>query len=127
MGSREFANVTTADSASRYLEMLVNHERVASGANVDVALRSIGRRAGIGYWTAWGLYHRRRKEPSASLTHRLRDAYLKFLSDQVGAMTAEIHREKTLGNADVDLEGMAIEVAALAKRVAAARQRWAEE
>lgn len=124
MSLGEIAHPSDVDTAHRYLSRLVGHERAAGGRDLEGALRAVGRRTGIGFWSLWGLYNRRRKQPGAGLMARLRAAYLKFLSDQIGVMTAELERERRLGRADDDLEAISVEVSALQARLAEARRVW---
>ena len=105
------------NEAAVLVRRLVSHE--AETMEREPAMRSVGRNIRAGYWTTWGLYHRRRKTVGADLMMKLRRAYLAFCRHEIEKLEAELlEQQKRCGNDS--LENLAAEIAALAEKVRAA-------
>lgn len=113
------SQVSSVDLASTYLDRIVAQEQRGPG-DFDPALRRIGQKTGVGYWTLWGLWNRRRKSADLDLIGRLRTFYLDLCERQIGKLEQELAAEVARGDGDA-FSDLANEVAALREKLAAAR------
>jgi hypothetical protein len=113
--------MTSVDMAARYARQLVGREMDRTG-DLEVAMRQVEAKTGIGYWTLWGLWHKRRKLIDRDLFGRLRGAYLALCERQVAALQHELAVEKARGGDDT-FEDLASEAELLAKKIRSARGR----
>jgi hypothetical protein len=84
--------MTSVDLAQDYARKLIGKE--AGSGDVEEAMRRVEAKTGVGYWTLWGLWHRRRKSVDRDLFARLRGAYLTFCERQISALQHELAIEK---------------------------------
>jgi len=82
--------------AQLYARTLVIRARPNSGTN-DNAIRSVGEKTGLGYWTIWGLFHRRRKSAGGKTVDRLRCAMIRHLEMEVGHLEQELFLLRAAG------------------------------
>lgn len=112
--------MSSVDLAQDYARKLIGKE--AGGGDIEEATRRVEAKTGIGYWTLWGLWHKRRKSVDGDLLVRLRGAYLTFCERQLKSLEHELTVEKALCGDDT-FEDLAREVSALAKKIEKARGR----
>ena len=107
--------MSSTDVAERYARTLVKRERASAGSNEN-AIRSVGEKTGLGYWTIWGLWNRRRKSADG-VVGRLRAAMIHQLEAEVRHLEHEICILRQTGVDPRDPE-----IAAVAADLAKARQ-----
>ena len=98
---------------------LVNVEAASTG-DLEVAMKSVARRTGIGFWTLANIKRGRAKKCDATVFDRVKDAYLELCQRQLAALQHEI----TLiheANPDAALDDLVDEATRLAARLADAR------
>jgi hypothetical protein len=113
---RSEQRMSSLDVAQDYARTLVRREVAATGG-IDNALRRVGERAGVGYWTLWALFHRRRKAVDADTLGRLRGAMIRQLETEVRHLEHELQILRSAGTDPRDTE-----IAAVAADLAKARQ-----
>lgn len=107
--------MSSADVAIDYARKLVNAEARGHG-DVEAALDRIEAKTGIGRWTLWALWHKRRKVADGDLIGRLRGAYLAYCEHKIAHWQHEHETEAArCGNDDLDADLAAEAEAILAK------------
>lgn len=103
--------MSSTDLAVDYATRLVKREQARTGG-VERAMHTVSAEAGVGFWTLWGLWHRRRKRTDAETVGRLRAALVRRLEHEVRHLEHEIHilrqagvdpRDDALAEAEADL------------------------
>lgn len=102
------------DEASHLVRRLVSRETETMG--LAPAMTAVGRSVGVGRWTIWGLYHRRRKTIGAGQLGRLRQAYLAWCRREIEKLEAEL-RQQQKKSGDVHPIDLMAEVQDLAARI----------
>lgn len=118
-----FENLSVLDDgevARRYVDGLAADICQADGVDLTEAMRRIGRQVGEGYWTIWGIAQGRTKTPRC--LSRLRLAHLSMLERKVTRMLAEIDIERKLSRSDDELEGLAVELSVISKKIATRKE-----
>lgn len=108
-------DMSSTDVAEHYARALVKRERVSAGSNEN-AIRSVGEKTGLGYWTIWGLWNRRRKSTDG-VVGRLRAAMIHQIEAEVRHLEHELGILRQTGVDPRDTE-----IAAVAADLAKARQ-----
>ena len=108
--------MTSLDVAQDYARSLVRREANTSGG-IENALRRVGERSGVGYWSMWALFHKRRKTVDADTLGRLRGAMIRQLETEVRHLEHELQILRSAGSDPRDSE-----IAAVAADLAKARQ-----
>jgi hypothetical protein len=114
-------HMTTVDLATDYARKIVSAEARGPGDYEDAMFR-LEAKTGIGRWTLWGLWHRRRKTVSLELFNQLRGAYMQNCERQLSSLQHELAIESAKGCGD-DLSDLAAEVEALVAKIQAKRAR----
>lgn len=122
MAFREIRNaerksMSAVESAAHYVRQMVEIEGKGWGDSHN-ALRRIGHRYSLLPNTLEHLRAGRAKTLSADLYLRIRGAYLDLCERQIARLQQQLQTERVVGTDD-DLEGIAVEAARLAARVAA--------
>ena len=104
--------MTSIDVAEDHARTLVKRERADAGSNEN-AIRAVGEKTGLGYWTIWSLWHRRRKS-GEGVVDRLRGAVIRQLEAEVRHLEHELQVLRATGADPRDGE-IASVVASLAK------------
>jgi hypothetical protein len=108
----------SAAAATHYVRRMVEAETRGFGDDNN-AMRRLGQRFGISYWTLRYLKHGRAATVDADLYSRLRGAYLSYCEAQIRKLQHELANEKEISGDDFrDLEA---EAARLAEKVATAK------
>lgn len=107
--------MTSIDLATDYARRLVAAEARGPG-DLEPAMRRLEARTGIGFWTIWGLWHRKRKEVGHDLFSRLRHAYLSICERQLSSLKHEVALQKALCGDDA-FEDIASEMENLLARL----------
>lgn len=95
--------VSAADQAIDFARRAVNAEARGHG-DVEDAMHRLAAKTGVGYWTWWGLWNRRRKTADADLLGVIRGAYLLVCQRQLATLQhALAAEERQSGNVDADL------------------------
>lgn len=113
--------VSSTDLATDYARRMVLREASGPG-DVENAMRRIEAKTGVGYWTLWGLWNRRRKLVDRDLFLQLRNGYLAICERQLKALQLDLATETEVSGDD-SFEDLAREAEALASRIRAARER----
>lgn len=116
MNFKDQVQPMTVEAACRYASGLVELE--SRGSDNDAALHRIERRYGLSPHQITHLRSRRAKSVDAGLFARLRAAYIDLCERQVRRLQAQIAVERATCDDD-DLDDLAAEAAALARKVAA--------
>ncbi len=106
---------TAADEAIDYARRAVNAEARGHG-DVEDAMHRLAARTGVGFWTWWGLWNRRRKGADDGLLRVVRSAYLLVCQRQLAKYKDALAAEEARCG-DADLENMAREATALAEEL----------
>lgn len=109
--------MSSTDLAVDYARKLVSRE-VAGSGDLEAAMRRLEAKTGIGYWTWWGLWNKRRKGVGVDLFSRIRGAYLATCERQIRALQHDLALEKAKGGDDT-LADLVAEAESLAAKVAA--------
>lgn len=109
----------SAATATHYVRRMAEVETRGFGDD-DNALRRLGHRFGLSYWTLRYLKHGRAATVDADLYSRIRGAYVAFCEQQIRALQHEIEVERTLSD-DADLGSLQAEAQALAAKIAQAK------
>ena len=88
--------MSSTDLASDYARRLVKRER-AKTAGVESAMHNVSAEAGVGFWTLWGLWHRRRKRADGETIGKLRAALVRRLESEVRHLEHELQILRTIG------------------------------
>lgn len=113
--------VTSTDMAIGYARRLIEEETRGTG-DLESAMYRLEAKTGIGYWTLWGLWNKRRKQVDADLFTRIRGAYYAACERQLSRLQHDLAIEKAL-NADDDFEDLVLEAQSLAKRLRLAKEK----
>lgn len=116
-------HVSSADLAIDYARRLVNAEARGPG-DVEPAMHRLEAKVGIGYWTIWGLWHKRRKVVDLDLFNRLRNAYLATCERQITKLQQELEIETVKGGHD-DFQDLVAAAESLAAKIKAAKEKLA--
>jgi len=108
-------DMSSTDVAEHYARTLVKRERASAGSNEN-AIRSVGEKTGLGYWTIWSLWHRRRKS-GEGVVNRLRGAMIRQLEAEVRHLEHELQILRATG-----VDPRDDEIAAVVADLAKARQ-----
>jgi hypothetical protein len=120
---RRDEQVTSADIAIDYARRLVNAEARGPG-DIEDAMHRLEARTGIGYWTYWGLWNRRRKVVDLDLLTRLRGAYLATCERQLSQLQHALAVEKARGGNDAS-EDLVDEAEAMVEKLRRAKKAQA--
>lgn len=107
--------MSSTDVAEHYARTLVKRERASAGSNEN-AIRPVGEKTGLGYWTIWSLWHRRRKS-GEGVVNRLRGAMIRQLEAEVRHLEHELQILRATG-----VDPRDDEIAAVVADLAKARQ-----
>lgn len=110
---RSEQDMSSLDVAENYARSLVLRERHDAG-NLENAMHSVGHKTGAGYWSIWGLFHRRRKTADVELVGKLRAAVIRQLEAEVRHLEHELQILRSTG-LDARDDEIASVVADLAK------------
>ena len=113
--------MSSVDLAIDYARKAVQAEARGPG-DLEEAMNRLEAQTGIGYWTWWGLWNKRRKLVDHDLFHRVRGAYLALCQRQIAKAQHELTIEAAKGNED-DLRHLVAEAKALAAKIAEAIDR----
>lgn len=110
----------SAAVATRYVRRMAEIETRGFGDG-EAALRRLGNRFKLPYWTLRYLKHGRATTVDADLFTRIRGAYLSFCEHQIRALEHELATEKAI-ETDADLEDLEAQARHLAQKIAAAKR-----
>ena len=113
--------MSSTDLAIDYARKALQAEARGPG-DLEEAMSRLEARTGVGYWTWWGLWHRRRKLVDMDLFQRVRGAYLAVCERQLANVQQTLTIEAAKGGGD-DFSDLAAEAADLAARLKAAVER----
>lgn len=113
--------MSSTDLAIDYARRMVEAEARGPG-DLDNAMRRLETKTGVGYWTLWGLWNRRRKGVNADLFVRLQGAYYAVCERQLARFQHELAVEQKRCPDD-NLEDLERQAAALAEKIKAAKER----
>lgn len=111
--------MSSADLAIDYARRLINEEARGPG-DIEDAMRRLETKTGLGYWTLWGLWNRRRKVVDRDLFNRVRGAYLAVCEKQLARLRHDLAIEQ-VRCADDDFKDLVVEAEVLAAKLKAAR------
>ena len=114
-------HVSSTDLAIDYARKLITEEARGPG-DVEEAMRRLETKTGLGYWTLWGLWNRRRKMVDLDLLGRLRGAYLATCEKHLNRLQHDLAIEQARCPDDT-FEDLAREAEALAARIRKARTK----
>jgi hypothetical protein len=107
----------SAAVASEYVRAMIHRESTGPG-DYERAMKKIGARYGIGFWTLDHLRKRKAKTIDTRVFARIRAAYLDLCERQVSKLQHELEIQKAILGDD-SLEDLAREAADLVARVKA--------
>jgi hypothetical protein len=113
--------MSSVDLAIDYARKAVQTEARGPG-DLEDAMRRLEATTGVGYWTWWGLWNKRRKLVDHDLFQRVRGAYLDLCKRQLSKAQHVLAIEAAKGSAD-DLQDLAAEARALAAKIEEAIDR----
>ena len=114
--------MSSADVAIDYARKLVNAEARGHG-DVEAALDRLEAKTGIGRWTLWALWHKRRKVADGDLIAQLRGAYLSYCEKKIAHWQHEQATEAARCGNDLDADLVAQAEDILAKILARKKER----
>ena len=109
--------MSSADLAIDYARKVLSREARGPG-DLEEAMHRLEAKTGVGYWTWWGLWNKRRKSVDMDLFSRVRGAYLALCEKQVRALQHDLAVEKAMSGDDT-FEDLVAEAEALAAKIAA--------
>ena len=89
--------ISDAEVATDYVKKSVAVQKLIDDRGDEEALREVAKAAGLGFWTCWGLFQRRRKTAGGSEIGKLKGAYLALCEAAVNKLQAEIAGERDKG------------------------------
>ena len=113
--------MSSVDLAVDYARKAVQSEARGPG-DLEDAMRRLEATTGIGYWTWWGLWNKRRKLVDHDLFNRVRGAYLALCQRQLAKAQHALTIEAAKGSAD-DIRDLVAEAEVLAAKLAEAIDR----
>lgn len=113
--------VSSTDLTISYARKALQAEARGPG-DLDEAMHRLEARSGVGYWTWWGLWHRRRKSVDMDLFQRVRGAYLAVCERQLAKVQHTLTVEAAKGGSD-DFSDLVAEAEDVASRLAEAIRR----
>lgn len=113
--------MSSTDLAIDYARRMVAQEARGPG-DLENAMHRLETKTGIGYWTLWGLWNRRRKLIDADLFTRLQGAYYAVCERQLALLQHDLAIEQAR-HPDDDLDDLERQAAALAAKIRAAKER----
>lgn len=111
----EQGGMSSTDLAIDYARRMVEAEAKGPG-DLENAMHRLETKTGIGYWTLWGLWNRRRKLIDTDLFLRLQGAYYAVCERQLARFRHELAVEQAQ-RPDDDLEDLERQAAALAEKI----------
>lgn len=112
--------MSSTDLAETYARQLVMLESTGPG-DLEPALSRLEAKTGIGYWTLWGLWNKRRKLVDRDLFNQLRGAYLALCERKVATLQHNLAVEKARSGDDA-FEDISRKLDLLAEEVKAAKE-----
>lgn len=113
--------ITEAEEAHELLSGIIAH---AKHKGSDDPVASAASAVGITYWSAWTIFKHRKKAIASSVLAAIRREYLRICMSQLARLEAQVSElKKRCGDDDEPFISLGSEVARLAARVKAARER----
>lgn len=109
----------SVESATDIVRTMVRRESRGPG-DMDNAMRRIGAKYGLSFWSLWHLRKGRAKTVDASLFARIKGAYLDMCHRQAAGLLHEIEIEAAASGDDLDSD-IAAELEALLAKIQARR------
>lgn len=113
--------VSSTDLAIDYARKALQAEARGPG-DLEEAMHRLEAKTGVGYWTWWGLWNRRRKLVDLDLFQRVRGAYLAVCERQLANVQHTLTIEAAKGGED-DFADLVAEAEHLAQKLKAAIER----
>ena len=112
--------MSSVDLAITYARKLVNAEARGPG-DIENAMDRLEARTGIGRWTIWALWHRRRKVIDGDLIGKLQGAYYAHCEGQIARLQHELAVDAARSGNASD-EDLLAEAEALVAKIKARRR-----
>lgn len=114
------SSVDMAGEATRFVRRMVENETRGWG-DTDSALTRLEAKYGVSFWTLQNLRTGRAKTVEASLSHRIKAAFIDHCGRHAARLLHEADIAKEVTPENVDLESIQTEIRALQARLAAAQ------
>lgn len=93
-----------ADVAADLVAGSVRVVDLIEGRGEEEALRSVARKAGLGFWTCWGHLQRKRKTAQRSEIGKLRIAYIAYCETAIKNLQVEVAKQRLQGEFDAGFD-----------------------